>query len=133
MEKIEQSTYGCRKALSLPFPEAVARIRAALKEEGFGILTEIDVAKTMKEKLDADFPAYLILGACHPKLAYSALRAEREIGLMLPCNVIVYEDDGRVIVSAIRPAAAMAGIANDRLKAIANQVETKLIIVIESI
>ena len=96
--------YGIRKMLTLPWEAALERTREKLREEGFGVLTEIDVRKTLKEKLGVDFRRYVILGACNPPLAYEALQAEPEVGLLLPCNVIVYEESaGRTIVSAIDP------------------------------
>ena len=87
------TAYGFRATLNVPYEEAIEKATVALKEEGFGILTEIDVKATLKKKLDADFRHYIILGACNPKLAYQALQNELEIGLLLPCNVIVYETD----------------------------------------
>lgn len=118
--------YGYKKQINMRFEEAVEKTRAALAEEGFGILTEIDVKATMKNKLDIDYDNYLILGACNPPFAHEALQAEKEIGLLLPCNVIVYEDDGKVFVSAILPTVAMGMVDNQSLADIANTVEEKL-------
>jgi len=110
-----------------PFDEAVARTVAALKEEGFGIITEIDVQKTLHEKIGVAFRKYRILGACNPKLAHEALQLEDKIGTMLPCNVVVQElADGRVEVAAIDPVASMQAIDNPRLKDAALQVSEKL-------
>jgi uncharacterized protein (DUF302 family) len=96
--------YGIRKTVSLPYEKAVERATVVLQENGFGVLTEIDIKAKMKEKLDVDFKRYMILGACNPPLAHRALQAEPEIGLLLPCNVIVYEVDDRTsVVSAIDP------------------------------
>ncbi len=96
--------YGIRKTLDLGFDEAVGRTRDLLQEEGFGVLTEIDMKAKVKEKIGADMQRYLILGACNPPLAYKAVQAEPEIGLLLPCNVIVYEGkDGKTVVSAMDP------------------------------
>jgi len=117
-----------------PFDETVNLVKAALKEEGFGILTEIDVQAKMKEKLDKEMRPYLILGACHPPSAFKALELEEEIGLFLPCNVIVYEDEtGAVRVGAIRPSVAMATIDNPDLNNLAKNIETILARVISKI
>ncbi|MCC7416772.1 MAG: DUF302 domain-containing protein [Acidobacteria bacterium] len=126
---MNESNYGLRMELPLDYERAVERTIAALKEEGFGVLTTIDVRRTLKEKLDADFRRYIILGACNPPLASRALQAETEIGLLLPCNVIVYESgEGRSIVAALAPQtmirlvgenaalAAVAGEADQRLR-----------------
>ena len=104
-----------------------------LENEGFGVLTTIDVKQKLKEKLDVDFRKYMILGACNPSMAHQALRAEEDIGLMLPCNVIVYEQGGKTVVAAIRPTVAMQMIDNPELRAIAEQVERSLRKVIESL
>lgn len=109
------------------FEEAVRRTRDALAEKGFGVLTEIDVKKTMKAKLDADIGDYMILGACNPKMAYEALKLEPRVGAMLPCNVIVRMlPDRKVEVSAIDPVASMASIDNADLSAVAGQVRNML-------
>lgn len=109
------------------FEEAVRRTRDALAEKGFGVLTEIDVKKTMKAKLDAEIGDYMILGACNPKMAYEALKLEPRVGAMLPCNVIVRMlPDRKVEVSAIDPVASMASIDNVQLTAVAGQVRTML-------
>ena len=110
-----------------PFDEAVARTVAALKEEAFGIITEIDVQKTLHEKIGVAFRKYRILGACNPKLAHQALQLEDKIGTMLPCNVVVQElPDGRIEVAAIDPVASMQAIDNPRLKEAAAEVGDKL-------
>jgi uncharacterized protein (DUF302 family) len=104
-----ETRYGLQVHLSLPYSEALDRTAAALKQEGFGVLTTIDVTQTMKQKLDADFRPYTILGACNPPLAHKALSSDLEVGLLLPCNVIVYEDaPGTSVVSAIAPKAMLA-------------------------
>lgn len=104
-----QATYGIRKEVELPYDKAVAAVREKLKEHGFGVLSEIDMKEKLKEKLDVDYKRYVILGACNPPLAYKALQAEPEIGLLLPCNVIVYEtDERRSVVSAADPEAMLA-------------------------
>lgn len=118
--------YGYTKQIALPFADAVEKTRTALQTEGFGVLTEIDVKATLKKKLDKDVDNYLILGACNPPFAAKALEAEKEIGLLLPCNVIVYEDGGNVFVSAILPSVAMQMVENPALADIAGQVEEKL-------
>ena len=110
-----------------------ARARQELQKEGFGVLTEIDVKATLKKKLDVDFDKYLILGACNPPFAYKALQAEEDIGLMLPCNVIVHEKGGKTKVSAILPTAVMGMIRNDRLLGIAQDVEKKLKKVVDAL
>jgi uncharacterized protein (DUF302 family) len=125
--------YGMTTRLDLSYEEAVERTRAALQEEGFGILTEIDVKATLKKKLDADFRKYIILGACNPSLAHRALQAELEIGLLLPCNVIVYEDNGGAVVAAIDPLAAMSIVENPAVEEVATTAKSKLSRVIESL
>ncbi|MEN8233251.1 MAG: DUF302 domain-containing protein, partial [Thermodesulfobacteriota bacterium] len=116
------------------YEEAIDKVTSELKNEGFGILTEIDVKETLKKKLDVDFRRYKILGACNPPFAYQALLAEDKIGLMLPCNVIVQEtSDGLVEVSAVDPIASMQAIENPALGEIATQVRTKLQNVINNI
>lgn len=116
------------------FKEAIEKTTAALKEEGFGVLTEIDLKATLKKKLDADFYNYTILGACNPQMAYQALQAENKIGTMLPCNVIVQErEPGIIEVSAVDPAASMMSVQNDSLADIAKDVQKKLTKVIKSI
>jgi len=125
--------YGYKKQVSASFEGALEKTREALQKEGFGILTEIDVKATLKKKLDVDYDNYLILGACNPPFAYQALQAEKDIGLLLPCNVIVYEQDGKTFVSAIVPTVAMGMVNNEDLRGIAVQVEDKLKKVIDSI
>jgi uncharacterized protein (DUF302 family) len=127
-------SYHFSKKLDLPFGQAVTRVTEALKREGFGILTDIDVAATMKAKLGADFRPYRILGACNPKLAYRALELEDKIGTMLPCNVIVQEHpDSGVEVSAVDPLASMQAIANPGLAEVATEVQAKLKRVIDGL
>lgn len=108
----------------ITFEDAVARTKQVLATKGFGVLTEIDMQKTMKAKLEVDIPAYVILGACNPKMAYEALKLEPRAGAMLPCNVIVRElEDGAIEVSAIDPVASMTAIDNDALQAVAGKVQ----------
>jgi uncharacterized protein (DUF302 family) len=118
--------YGFRKVLNRPYEEVVAEVTEALKQEGFGILTEINVRDKMKEKLGVDFPKYIILGACSPPNAYRALQAEPDIGLMLPCNVIVYEAGGKTLLAVIKPSVAMQMIENEALAKTAVEVEERL-------
>ena len=127
-------SYYFAKMLDTPFDEAVGRVTEALKAEGFGVLTEIDIAATFKKKLDVDFRPYRILGACNPGFAHKALSAEDKIGTMLPCNVIVQQhDDGRIEVSAVDPVASMMGVGNPDLAGIAGEVREKLKTAIESL
>jgi uncharacterized protein (DUF302 family) len=125
--------YGFSRRVDAPFDAAVARIREALEKEGFGVLTEIDVKATLKKKLDVDFRKYVILGACNPPFAYKALTAELEIGLLMPCNVIVYENDGGGSTVAAMDASMMASVTgNDRLSEVSTAVNEKLRRAIES-
>lgn len=120
-------TYYFTKTLNGTFDEAIAKVTEALKTEGFGVLTEIDIKATLKKKLDVDFYNYKILGACNPPFAYKALQVEDKIGTMLPCNVIVQEKNPGIIeVSAVDPIASMQAIQNPALAAIAKQVREKL-------
>ncbi|MBU6487013.1 MAG: DUF302 domain-containing protein [Burkholderiales bacterium] len=120
-------SYYFAKTLTLPFDAAVQRVVDALKQEGFGVLTDIDVQSTLKAKIGVDFRRYRILGACNPAFAHRALEVEDKIGTMLPCNVIVQETaDGRTEVAAVDPVASMQGIGNAQLAPIAEQVQAKL-------
>jgi uncharacterized protein (DUF302 family) len=126
--------YGHKKKVNASFGEAVQKTREELKKEGFGVLTEIDVKATLKEKLNVDHDSYLILGACNPPFAYQALQAENDIGLLMPCNVIVFEQKGETFVSAILPTVAMSVVKNNpKLLSIAEQVEQKLKKVVDNI
>lgn len=125
--------YGYKKQVSLSFTDAVAKVKEELSKEGFGVLTEIDVKATMKKKLDVDYENYMILGACNPAFAHKALTVDKEIGLLLPCNVIVYEDKGSVVVSAIAPTVAMGVADISELCEVAEEVEEKLKQVINNI
>jgi uncharacterized protein (DUF302 family) len=125
-------SYYFNKTIEMPFEEAVERVKAELKKDGFGVLTEIDVRKTLGEKLGVDFRPYRILGACNPPLAYRALTLEDKIGTMLPCNVIVQElGPGRVEVAAIDPVASMAAVQNPALAGVGAEVREKLKAVVE--
>ncbi|SHF39261.1 Uncharacterized conserved protein, DUF302 family [Fodinibius roseus] len=119
--------YFTSQKVDLSYDQAIEKVTELLKEEGFGVLTEIDVKDTLKKKLDVDFKKYKILGACNPNFAHQALQAEDKIGVMLPCNVIVEEnEDGTAEVSAVNPVASMQAVSNDKLQPIAEQVRTNL-------
>ena len=121
------SSFGIKRTLNLGFDEVLARVPEALKTEGFGILTEIDVQATLKKKLDVDFRRYRILGACNPPFAHRALSLSLEIGMLLPCNVIVYEtDEGQTVVSAVDPMQTMAAQADPAMRPIAEEVQARL-------
>lgn len=127
-------SYYFNKELDMPFDEAIVHVTAKLKEEGFGVLTEIDVKTTLKKKLGVEFRNYRILGACNPPFAHQALLAEDKIGTMLPCNVIVQEHDGGgVEVAAVDPLASMAAVENSELGSVAAEVQAKLRRVIEGL
>jgi uncharacterized protein (DUF302 family) len=127
-------SYNISRKTAGDFDAVIARVKEALKAEGFGVLTEIDVAGTLKEKIGKDFRPYRILGACNPNLAYQALSAEAHIGVMLPCNVIVQRhDDGAIEVSSIDPATAMQRVGNPGLSAVAGQVRDALTRVIDRV
>ena len=127
------SPYGFVKTVNLPYAEAVEKARAALKDEGFGVLCEIDIKEKLKEKLGVEFQNYVILGACNPPLAYETLQREINIGLLLPCNVIVYENDGHTVVAAVDAAKMLSVVGNPELEATAKQVNEKLRRVIDNI
>lgn len=119
--------------MALPYEQAIGKVTAALKEEGFGVLTEIDVKATLKQKLDVDFRKYIILGACNPRLAYQALNTELEVGLLLPCNVIVYEEDGGSVVAIVDPISMLGVVKNPGLDLVAQEARTRLQRVIEAL
>jgi uncharacterized protein (DUF302 family) len=127
--------YGYEKHLSgVDFDGAVARVAEALHREGFGVLTEIDVKDTLKKKIDVDFRRYKILGACNPNLAHQALEAEEQIGLLLPCNVVVQETpDGEIVVSLADPKAMFSLVGNPSLKKVVEEADRRLTRVIESL
>ncbi len=130
-----KTEYAYRLKLKEPYDQAVARVTAALKEQGFGVLTEIDVKTTLKEKLDVDFRRYIILGACNPPLAYQALSADIEVGLLLPCNVIVYEEaegEGSQ-VAVIDPIAMLSVIEDPALERVAREAKAKLEKVVQAL
>ncbi len=133
---VQQTTpYGTGTTVDLPYDRAVARTREELGKEGFGVLTEIDVRATFKTKLDIEFRPYVILGACNPLLAHRALSAERDIGLLLPCNVVVYQaDDARKsVVAAMDPVAALRLTGNAAIGPIAEEVKGRLQRVLEAV
>lgn len=124
---MQETAYGLRVEVSATYEQAVERTTTALKAEGFGVLTAIDVKQTIKQKLDKDFRKYLILGACNPPLAHRALETELEIGLVLPCNVIVYESGpGRSVVAAMAPLSAMSVVGNPGLTPVAQEADQRL-------
>lgn len=122
------TTYGIERTVRMPFAEADRRVREELQKEGFGVLTEIDVRETLKKKLDADFRPYRILGACNPPLAHQALSAETGIGLLLPCNVIVYEGDeeGTSVVAALDPVTQLGLTGRNDLRPLAEEVRARM-------
>jgi uncharacterized protein (DUF302 family) len=126
--------FGIRRTLDLGFDEALARVPEALKAEGFGVLTEIDVQATLKKKLDVDFRRYRILGACNPPFAHRALQHSLDIGMLMPCNVIVYEtDEGKTVVSAVDPMQTMAAQGDPAVRPLAAEVQQKLRRAIEAL
>lgn len=118
--------YGFSKTTDYSFDQAIEKVTEELKKEGFGVLTTIDVKETLKKKIDVDFKKYTILGACNPKLAHSALGVEEELGLLLPCNVIVYEKDNKTVVSVFDPSIMTMVIDNPDMKPVAAEVKSKL-------
>ena len=127
--------YGMRAMVPLPYERAVERTKEALGAEGFGVLSEIDVRATLKKKLDVEFRPYVILGACNPPLAHRALTEERDLGLLLPCNVVVYagEDEGTSVVAAVDPEVSLGRVGNDRLAPVAAEVKERLQRVIDAV
>ena len=129
-----EKDYAFATTVQGPYEETVSRVIDALKEAGFGVLTEIDVKATLKTKLNVDFRKYVILGACNPPYAHKVLQADLDVGLLLPCNAVVYEtDDNKSHVSAINPISALKVIENEKLKEIAAEVSEKLKKVIEKV
>ena len=127
--------YGISTTVPVPFDQALTRTREALGSEGFGILTEIDVRATLRKKLDVEFRPYIILGACNPPLAHRALQAELDIGLLLPCNVVVYstDDPARTVVAALDPVEALSLSGNEAVQPIAEEVRSRLQRVVASV
>jgi uncharacterized protein (DUF302 family) len=126
MEKVMSESYGFVKKVDLPFAEAIAKTTEELKKEGFGVLTEIDMKAKLKEKLGVEFRNYVILGACNPAFAYQALQEELNLGLLLPCNVVVYEDETGSTVATIDAKKMMSVVENNKLEQVSNVVNEKL-------
>ncbi len=124
---------GYKRQVNLPYDKAVAKVREELGKEGFGVLTEVDVKATLKKKLNAEFDDYIILGACNPPFAYQALQVVKDVGLMMPCNVVVFADKGQTFVEAVTPTVLMNLIQNENLRPVAEQIEAKLKKVVDSI
>lgn len=118
--------YGFGTTLDMPLDEAVERTRAALKNEGFGVLSTIDIRATLRDKLDVDFAPYVILGACNPSLAYRALQIDHDLGLLLPCNVIVHEQEGKSTIAIVDPAVMLGVVNNPALSAVADEAKERL-------
>jgi uncharacterized protein (DUF302 family) len=134
--QLHQTKYGFSRTVNLSFEEAIVKARSVLKEEGFGVLSEIDIKEKLKEKLDVDFRRYTILGACNPALAYRTLQEEINIGLLLPCNVVVYEADeaGKSVVAAVDARAMLSVVgSNPTIDSVATEVNEKLRRVIDGI
>ena len=125
--------YGFSKKVSLPYEETIEKVTNELKKEGFGVLTSIDVKDTLKKKIDVDFKKYTILGACNPPLAYKALQKEEELGLLLPCNVVVYEQENNTVVSVFDPMVMTKIIDNENLKPVAEDVKSRMERVLEAV
>jgi uncharacterized protein (DUF302 family) len=119
-------SYGISKTVSLSFDQAIEKVTEELKKEGFGVLTTIDMKETLKKKIDVDIPRYTILGACNPQFANKTLQIEKEIGLFLPCNVLVYEQNGLVTVSAFDPVVIDKIVSNPALRSLSEEVRQKL-------
>ena len=125
--------YGFSKTVDMPYEQAIEKVTLELKKEGFGVLTSIDVKETLKQKINVDFKKYAILGACNPPIAHRALQEEEELGLLLPCNVVVYEKDDKTRVSIFDPMVMTWIMENDQMKPIATEVQEKLQRVLKAI
>ncbi len=130
---MNNTSYGYSKKVDYNFEEVINKTKQELKSEGFGVLTEIDIKNTLKNKINVDMDNYTILGACHPPSAYQSIQSEIEIGLMLPCNVIVYQKNNQVFVSAIKPSVAMGMVENAELDEVASDIESRLKKVIDNL
>jgi len=126
-------SYGFSKTVALPYESAVEKVTEELKKEGFGVLTTIDVRETLKKRLNVDFRKYIILGACNPPFAYQALQAEEQVGLLLPCNVIVYEKNGKSVVAAFDPMSMTKVMDNETIRPIAENVRAMLARAIDAV
>ena len=125
--------YGFSKTVDMPYEQTIEKVATELKKEGFGVLTSIDVKETLKQKINVDFKKYVILGACNPPIAHKALQEEEELGLLLPCNVIVYEKDNKTRVSIFDPMVMIWIMENDNIKPIAAEVQERLQRVLKAI
>ena len=133
MGKLSLKKYGYKREVALSFANVILKTKEELSKEGFGVLTEIDVKATLKDKLGVDYENYVILGVCNPSLAHQALLAQKDIGLFMPCNVIVYEEDGKSFVSAMMPTIALQTVSNSVINKIAQQAEEKLKKVVDAV
>lgn len=125
--------YGFSKTVDMPYEQTIEKVATELKKEGFGVLTSIDIKETLKQKIDVDFKKYVILGACNPPIAHKALQEEEELGLLLPCNVIVYEKDNKTRISIFDPMVMTWIMENDNIKPIATEVQERLQRVLKAI
>ncbi len=125
--------FGYKKQVDLPYERAVAMVKEELAKEGFGVLTEVDVKAVLKKKLNVDYDNYIIMGACNPPFAYQALQVVKDVGLMMPCNVVVFDDNGKTFVECVMPTVLMNLVKNDKLKPVAEQIESKLKKVVDRI
>jgi len=130
---VKNINYGYKTEVNLSYSDAINKVKELLKKDGFGIITEIDVKNTLKNKLNVDYDNYIILGACNPSFAFKALKIERDIGLILPCNVLVYEEQGKTFVVTIKPTFSIGLINKEKLKYLAEDVENKLKNVIDTL
>jgi uncharacterized protein (DUF302 family) len=130
---MENAAYSTGRQLAEPYETALPRVLQALREQGFGVITEIDIKKTMKDKLGLDVPPHTILGACNPTLAHSGLEVEPDLGVLLPCNVAVYQSEGGTRVAAVSARAMLGMVGNDRLEPIATQIQERLDRVLQSL
>jgi uncharacterized protein (DUF302 family) len=132
--QVDETKYGLRVELPASYETAIESITAELKKQGFGVLTTIDVRETLRKKLDREFRRYVILGACNPELAHRALQAELEVGLLLPCNVIVYEvEPGRTVVAAMAPLQALGIVGTSSLEDVAKEADQRLHAALEAV